>query len=267
MPGVRVNFGLKGSSITLGPRGSSINFGKRGGHQNLDLPGGFSFRSKLSGSRAQKPKPVEESVSVKMKLQLLPSGEIGTANNGAVVPISKATIKALKSQMNDTIITFLNTNCDELNEDLSEAINVHLGTPNPKLSITFAEQILEIDRPPKFQPRKPNFFQWIVPSFARKLKEFNLMKQKESEHAFQEWQNKLKEFDNKQEARRKLFLRRNEMIGDSEAFLEDHLQSLPWARETLISFTLSEDGSHLSLDVDLPELEDMPTEQTTVSQT
>src|SRR3546814_9117965 len=43
-----------------------------------------------------------------------------------------------------------------------------------------------------------------------------------------------------------------------ERWLEENLQDIAWPRETLISLEIAEQGQHIRLDVDLPELEDMP---------
>jgi len=43
-----------------------------------------------------------------------------------------------------------------------------------------------------------------------------------------------------------------------ERWLEENLQDIAWPRETLVSLDISERGQHVRLDVDLPEIEDMP---------
>jgi len=40
--------------------------------------------------------------------------------------------------------------------------------------------------------------------------------------------------------------------------LEDALNSLSWPRETLVSYQISDNGQQVWLDVDLPEIEDLP---------
>ena len=48
LPGLRINFGLRGISATVGPRGATVNFGPSGTHLNLGLPGtGLSYRTRL----------------------------------------------------------------------------------------------------------------------------------------------------------------------------------------------------------------------------
>lgn len=48
MPGVRVNLGKRGASLSVGPRGSTFNIGKRGIRHTASLPGtGLSYQSQI----------------------------------------------------------------------------------------------------------------------------------------------------------------------------------------------------------------------------
>ena len=49
-----------------------------------------------------------------------------------------------------------------------------------------------------------------------------------------------------------------------ERWLEENLQDISWPRETLISLEIAEQGQHIRLDVDLPEIEDMPSKTAAV---
>ena len=44
-----------------------------------------------------------------------------------------------------------------------------------------------------------------------------------------------------------------------ERFLEENLQDIAWPRETIVTFDVREAGTIVALDVDFPEVEDMPT--------
>lgn len=49
-PGVRLNFGKRGTSVSIGPRGAKVNFNKRGTYLNTSIPGtGIYMREKISG--------------------------------------------------------------------------------------------------------------------------------------------------------------------------------------------------------------------------
>lgn len=39
LPGIRINFGMGGMSLSLGPRGASVTIGKGGIYGNAGLPG------------------------------------------------------------------------------------------------------------------------------------------------------------------------------------------------------------------------------------
>jgi hypothetical protein len=53
LPGVRLNVGLRGTSVSLGRRGASLTFGANGTYGNGGLPGtGLSYRTRLSPPRA-----------------------------------------------------------------------------------------------------------------------------------------------------------------------------------------------------------------------
>jgi hypothetical protein len=59
LPGIRVNFGKTGASLSVGRRGSWFTFGRRGTQATVGLPGtGLSYTTKLnSPKRSAKPSP------------------------------------------------------------------------------------------------------------------------------------------------------------------------------------------------------------------
>jgi len=53
IPGVRVNLGKHGASLSIGGRGAHVNFSKRGTRTTLSAPGtGLSYTTTSSSSRA-----------------------------------------------------------------------------------------------------------------------------------------------------------------------------------------------------------------------
>src|SRR3546814_2278591 len=49
-----------------------------------------------------------------------------------------------------------------------------------------------------------------------------------------------------------------------ERWLEENLQDIAWPRETQVALDIAENGQHIRLDVDLPEIEDMPSKRAAV---
>jgi len=74
------------------------------------------------------------------------------------------------------------------------------------------------------------------------------------------------DFERSQEERRKFI--EEERLNNPAAmqdFLEESLQTIVWPRETLISYDVVNEGTEVLLDVDLPEIEDMPEQQVRVN--
>lgn len=52
LPGLTLNFGKRGTSVTVGKRGTSMTFGKNGTYANVGIPGtGISYRERISKSK------------------------------------------------------------------------------------------------------------------------------------------------------------------------------------------------------------------------
>ncbi|AWU95273.1 DUF4236 domain-containing protein [Azospirillum ramasamyi] len=58
VPGVRLNLGTKGLSLSAGPRGASMIFCRNGVYANVGIPGtGISYRTRLDSGAAPNPQP------------------------------------------------------------------------------------------------------------------------------------------------------------------------------------------------------------------
>lgn len=52
LPGIKLNFSKRGTSVTIGGRGASVNIGPRGTHANVGIPGsGISYRTRLDSGQ------------------------------------------------------------------------------------------------------------------------------------------------------------------------------------------------------------------------
>ena len=312
MPGVRVNFGAKSGSLTVGPRGGSVSFGSRGVYSNVGIPGsGISYRSKIGGgsasnvssSRAYSGQAQNKRyVEMKIALSLQEDGTIifRDENNNL---LDDNYVAQAKRQNREFIFNWLEENCVEINQKISDLINIHFTTPSPDTEITFTPVPYEVIPPvepssifPEPMPTPPipkpyGFLAKRIKFFRNQVDKRNLKKQigfqnatirwHEHKRAFEvdfaekiseyqknlsDYQNAKNIFDGEQEKRRKFIEedRLNDQLAMQE-FLTESLESIVWPRETNISFEVSTDGRQVMLDVDLPEIEDMPTQQATVS--
>lgn len=260
-PGVRLNIGKNGlSSVSVGARGASVSFGRQGTHANVGLPGtGLSYRTKLS------PGPSKNSTA--------------TSQNKSIDPQLIQFVNAAESEMMDII-------------------NIHLTSPSPSCSKTIEQlkalyvqqkclpfSLPEPARPPKpIAPPKPEMDTSWLPSFFQSEKS---KAEKEQDHriAVERWerQNQIEQENyvkmrsvwatdyaiwkkskdsHEQNVSNGKSVHENNFNSDVaffEQLLSDTLYLTNWPRETNVSFQVNIQKSLIELDVDLPEVEDIPT--------
>jgi len=77
--------------------------------------------------------------------------------------------------------------------------------------------------------------------------------------SLKEWEAEKRAFESREAARKKLI--EHDIYADQAAmaeFLEGNLQDIVWPKETDVSFDILDNGKRVFMDVDLPEIEDMP---------
>ncbi|MES1926286.1 hypothetical protein T31B1_13229 [Salinisphaera sp. T31B1] len=85
------------------------------------------------------------------------------------------------------------------------------------------------------------------------------------EKELSEWTARKAAHDTQQQERAEVFEKARRGVSDAmERVLEERLEGLDWPYETLISFDLT-DANYLVLDVDLPEIEDIPAREASVA--
>src|SRR5262245_36704017 len=231
-PGLRLNASLSGLSLTAGPRGASVSFGKRGVYQNLGIRGtGFSYRRKLGGVSREAQREAREAE------------------------------KALQRQ-------HIASEADEVNDALDQVLRLHLHTPSPHTKLSFEPQPFAPPSPIQPTPRRVHLLAKLFRSRREQIDGSNRQAQEQYEVALGQWTRAKEEHERAESERRELiekgrFARPEAM----QFFLEQAITALDWPRETSVSFELRDNGSIVLMDVDLPEIEDMPTTAALVSST
>ncbi|NWE47966.1 DUF4236 domain-containing protein [Pseudomonas gingeri] len=265
-PGIRMNLSGAGVGWTLGPRGASVGIGKRGARLNTSFMG-ISSSQKLSGpSRNPKPaatKPASTLISVTCSLH--DDGSL-TFQDAAGNDLPEHVIEAVKKQNKDAILSVIQRKCDEINGNIEALGTIHLDTPNSTYRPMFVEVPFEEPEPGAPKRLKPSLLDRLFKKRMLRLEAQNTEIQKNFTAYYDDWlTNRANHIQLEQD--RKVLI--NEGIytstSDMEVWLEDNLQDIQWPRETAISLELLEDGQLVLLDVDLPEIEDMPTSTASVS--
>lgn len=225
LPGVRVNLSTSGTSLTLGGRGASVNVGKRGVYGNLGLPGtGISWRERLDKPSARRSQP-QSGLSTAPQTPPPPDSVNVRFEGNTIqfvdsrgVPVDPFYLPMIKDRCKEDITNYLAALADERNQKVDQLRQLHWDVPR------------EVGQQ--------------KPSAAGKPQRESFSSQESYMQALMTWR--------AQQA--------NAGSTFSPAEVEDALLeclgALSWPAETNIAVSLT--GSRLLLDVDLPEIEDMP---------
>lgn len=289
-PGVRVNIGKSGiSGVTFGQRGASVSVGKRGTYANIGTPiPGLSSRTRLDGTSSRRTTPSEKALliqawdGVAVEPQLDDEGAVVfVAKDG--VPAPDVVAREMHSQNAEAIAGWLDERVAELNAEREAIVNLHVRTPAEPLRFVPARfdapaptrmTVPELELPPETPPGCLGVIQRLLPGLRRRwegardaeVEELRRLhgaatQEADADHrtASARWEVAKREFDAREAGRRWLWEegRRSdpEAVGE---FLEQQLGQIAWPRETLVDFDFDVDDETLWLDVDLPEIEDLP---------
>ncbi len=170
-PGLRVNFGNRGVSLSAGVRGASVTVGPRGTYTNVGIPGtGLSYRERVgSGSaqqrtvraeqrlereyqRVEKERARQEALST-VKLSLDKGTGALQIENSFGAPLSRQDLNLVWNQKRDTILGWLEQQAEEINGDVELLITTHEDTPSPDSEPEYRMMPFDEDTPS--QPQQP----------------------------------------------------------------------------------------------------------------
>jgi uncharacterized protein DUF4236 len=260
-PGLRLNMSKSGFGLSVGPRGASMSFGPSGTYQNVNLPGGFSFRDRVGGT-SQRHSDSRSSDSQKVSVHV----SLGLEDDGTVIfkdrdgnPLSPSLQDLAKKQQGETIKVWLAKNCDEINEKLEKLDTIHVATSPPWQKPVYTPIPFTNEPPVPPYPKSLGLWGHLFPWVKRRIEMDNATAEAEYDEKLTTWRD-LKTTHEKAEADRRTLLEER-LYSEPEAMqmvLEQRLAGVPWPRETNIAMEIAEGGKVAILDVDLPEIEDVP---------
>lgn len=263
-PGIRMNFSGSGVSWTLGPRGASIGIGKRGTYLNTGIPGtGFYSRQRLAPS-APNQQSDSQVRTLSIKASISDDGVL-SFEDAEGNPLSETYIATAKKQQGDKIKALIQQKCDELNAQIESLAEIHFHTSAP-LTPQFEPPPFEPKKPGKPVPKAPGFFCRFFKNCLAKVEKKNQIALEAYAEQIAQWEKQKTDFDATQVAHHQLIDRL--VSGDTktiEQYIEEVLLDIVWPRETLVDFSVLADGV-IALDVDLPEIDEMPKKTASVPQ-
>jgi len=264
-PGVGFNLSKRGVGISAGPRGLQMGVGPRGGHFSVGAPGtGLSFRKDaIKHRRRERNDDLSESTTV--AVQLKSDGTV-TIVDADGKPLPPKLVKVVRDNHGDELQAFLEQQCSELNAGAEAIARVHLSTPGPDDPARYEPRPFDVARPEPFVPESLGILGWLLPGRRSRIRAENEAGRQAWTDSLEQWEADRKRHE-QDEARREVALEEG-LRSDQEVMenvLEERLSSLAWPRETIVSFELHDEGRSAFLDVDLPEVEDMPDKTASVA--
>lgn len=269
-PGLRMNLSGSGVSWSLGPRGASVGIGRRGTYLNSGIPGtGLYSRQRLSGGPAPAPAPAPQAArpgarQVEITVSISDDGTL-TFKDANGNQIAEHLIDAAKKQQGDKIKALIQGKCDEINGQIEALGKIHEYTTPPGPHAFESKPFAE---PMPFAPaaKTPGFLCRFFKSCVAKVEEENRRAREQHEADVRAWEERKRRHEEGQRSEEEFAGRLN--AGDIEAmgeWFEAVLQDIAWPQETLVAFDMPAPGV-IAVDVDLPEIEDMPGKTAAVPQ-
>jgi len=289
-PGLRLNFGKKSMSMTVGGKGGSINVGSRGVYANVGTPiPGLTYRTRLDS-------PTRESASADRSLKSVRRTQSYSRDEDAYSTELEAIRMAEEKKRRDEVARYQDR-LQKIHNDNQRIWQIHQETPDPHTPPVYVEIPFDEAEPEKPEPHiekgpptlvnvpKPGFLALFLPWVKRRY--HRALETAENDHAeaAAHWREKMRKAEGayadaciRFEQNHNLWQQRKTRHLHGEAMRARHfpdrlrsdtsimeaeltraLEATTWPRETVVSYKLSNNGETVLLDVDLPEIEDLPT--------
>ena len=265
-PGVRLNVGSGGMSWSLGPRGASVSIGKRGTYFNAGIPGtGLSSRTRLDRPAAKSDRTsAPQTVTVPLSLEVGEDGVVRYFDQSGL-PVSHELVAQARRQHGDAIRQLLEQRCAIINDDIAALGQLHWHTPAPRSPTAFAPTPFDAG-PPRLPIQVTlGFAERLLPGRRQAADIENERRESEYQAALVQYAQEKAAHDDRNVQARMAYSAA--IAGNPEPMqqlLEHRLGEIVWPKETLVNLAVSDDGTALALDVDLPEIEHMPTMRATL---
>lgn len=269
-PGLRVNLGKRGVSLSAGARGASVTWNKQGLWGNVGLPGtGLSYRERFehkapgSGpagevpSRGRLPDVAHRIHQVHIQSE---DGSIRVLDEHGD-DLGEAGLEAAKTYAADSLRQALDAHVAKHNQRLRAYETVHEDTPAPTAQPTCSSTPFNTPEPVRPALLELGVFARLFRSKreAVERKNHEILASYRKQH--QSWQLAVQAHE-QAEAERAALYRRAEK-GDwraMESVFEDRLDDIDWPLEGDIAIEAKDATSEFDIELELPAIETLPAE-------
>jgi hypothetical protein len=177
-------------------------------------------------------------------------------------PLAPRHRKLIVDQMGEGLTHWLQQQCDLWNKGIKQILRLHLDTPSPFIPASLVRSIFPVPEPLPPEHEENGIIGLFSAKRRQQVAHTNAEKQQRYEAIHRAWQDQKESYEKEQDEYESAFQRAQ--LGDiasMEKVLERHLGSITWPRETLACFEIDSHGKSIFLDVDLPEIEDLPMQE------
>lgn len=268
IPGVRINLSNGGPSLSLGPRGASVSIGRSGAYANLGLPGtGLSYRTRIGGGIAQRgnppPAPSANDVAELERQAAVINGDmewILGIHTETPNPAHGRTMGSLLDAYlahHTAVFSLPAPVRPQKPADLLIPERPVQSKPGLLSGLFCSEQQREADYQAQLQA-------WEVE--VKQVEQANQLRLQQYQQARVAWAEQYAQWQSDATAHAakqtvsvdELRQRFAADLAFFEQVLSVDLSQLEWPRETTFTFEVDPQASLVKLDIDLPEIEDIP---------
>jgi hypothetical protein len=272
-PGIRLNLGLRGPSVSLGPRGAGVTLGPSGVTSHAGIPGtGLSYRhnqgltpvSPGSVPRSAVPSDAEllggNLFKVTAELSLEDDGHLRIRRRWTGEQLDPRLERKFREEKVGELRDWLEEQAESINAATSVMHEIDRHTPNPQREFHFTTTAFATPAPVPLQALKLGFFDRVLRGRRRRREAEYAAAMAQHSAATKQWEELRAAHEVEQVRLRRQF--EEERLTSPEAMhdlLADALHAIAWPHETVVNFEIEENGKFLQMDVGLPGVESMPT--------
>jgi hypothetical protein len=236
-----------------------MTFGSRGTYLNAGIPGSGLYAREWIGETYQG-RAQSDDGTVRMSVT------ISVEDDGTVVfrdkdgtPLDERLIKQVKEQYKDKIYGLMETACSEINGHIEALEQIHFATPNPNEQLTYTPRSYDVFAPAKPESRKHGILGTLFDSTRTRIDQENASALAAYQTELRAWERQKQQHDARELAHKALVeVRVLTEIPAMEIILEESLKDIAWPRETVLSNEIRDDGRVVMVDIDLPEIDELP---------
>jgi len=233
-PGLRLNFGKRGVSLSAGVRGASVTFGRHGTYGNVGIPGtGLSVRNRIDGGKpaSRRSRQSEaETGNLSITIHLDDDGNVEFRDSNGD-PLPQSLVRQAQRQKGDEVRQWLSEECDKINQHIRDLEAIHLDTPDPDQKPTYTPESFTVPEPEAPTPKSLGILGRLFKRVRSRIETENATAQATFEQELTDWRKAKTAFDDSQAKRKQLIEER--IYSDTEAMahvLESRLQEIIWPR-------------------------------------